>query len=59
MSADTDPMLSRLKRLPLRLRIAHLAALLRCEREGSARAAQLTALLRDQSAVATRDGSAR
>jgi hypothetical protein len=39
MSARTDPMLARLKPLPLRLRIAHLAALLRCGvvivREGS------------------------
>jgi hypothetical protein len=58
MSADTDPVLSRLMRLPLRLRIAHLVALLRCEREGSTRAAQLTALLCDQSAVATREGRA-
>jgi hypothetical protein len=30
MSARTDPMLARLRPLPLRLRIAHLAALLRC-----------------------------
>jgi len=57
MSADT--ILARLKPLAGKHRIAHLAALLRCEREGSTRAAQLTALLRDQSAVATRDGSAR
>ena len=56
MSADT--ILARLKPLAGKHRIAHLAALLRCEREGSARAAQLTALLRDQSAVATREGRA-
>ena len=30
MSARTEPMLARLSPLPLRLRIAHLAALLRC-----------------------------
>jgi hypothetical protein len=30
MSADVSAMLARLKPLPLRLRIAHLAALLRC-----------------------------
>jgi hypothetical protein len=58
MSAEADPMLSRLKRLPLRLRIAHLAALVRCEREGSARAAQLAALLRALSEAATKDGRA-
>ena len=37
--AEVDPMFSRLKRLPPRLRIAHLAALIRCGkvmiREGS------------------------
>jgi len=54
MSADT--VLVRLKPLAAKHRIAHLAALLRCEREGSARAAQLTALLRALSAVATSDG---
>jgi hypothetical protein len=33
MNASVDPMLLRLKRLPVRLRIAHLAALLRHERQ--------------------------
>jgi hypothetical protein len=33
MSSEADPMLSRLKILPLRLRIVHLAALLRRERQ--------------------------
>jgi hypothetical protein len=37
MSAAADPMLSRLKRLPARLRIAHLAALLRYERRANER----------------------
>ena len=32
MSRENDVMLARLKRLPVRLRIAHLAALLRHER---------------------------
>jgi hypothetical protein len=36
MSAEADPMLSRLKRLPARLRIAHVAALLRHERNAVA-----------------------
>jgi hypothetical protein len=40
-----DPMLARLRRLPLRLRIAHLAALVRCEAKGSLRARELTHLL--------------
>ena len=35
----------RLNVLPLRLRLAHLAALLRCERDGSARAAEIMAML--------------
>jgi hypothetical protein len=30
---ETDPLLARLRRLPVRLRIAHLAALLRHERQ--------------------------
>jgi hypothetical protein len=38
-------MLARLKRLPLRLRIAHLAALVRCEAKGSLRARELAHLL--------------
>jgi hypothetical protein len=40
-----DPMLARLKPLPSRLRLAQLAALLRCEVEGSPRAARLQQLL--------------
>jgi hypothetical protein len=47
---ESDPVLSRLKRLPRRLRIAHLAALLRCEAKG-ARRAELTRLLTAQSAA--------
>jgi hypothetical protein len=38
MSRQGDVMLARLKRLPVRLRIAHLAALLRWERQANARA---------------------
>jgi hypothetical protein len=38
MSRQGDVMLARLKRLPMRLRIAHLAALLRWERQENARA---------------------
>jgi hypothetical protein len=56
MSVDT--ILARLKPLASKHRIAHLAALLRCARGGSARAAQLTALLRAVPAAATRDGRA-
>jgi hypothetical protein len=33
MSVEADPMLVRLKRLPVRLRLAHLAALLRHARQ--------------------------
>jgi hypothetical protein len=51
MSADAS-MLARLKPLPLRLRIAHLATLLRCEADGSPRADELTRLLLLQSALA-------
>jgi len=47
---NADPMLARLTRLPVRLRIAHLAALIRCEATGSARAAELKHLLAVQSA---------
>jgi hypothetical protein len=36
MSSEADPMLSMLKVLPLRLRVAHLAALLRRERQAIA-----------------------
>ena len=42
---EADSMLSRLRRLPLRLRIAHLAAILRCEAEGSPRAGELRLLI--------------
>ena len=42
---ETDPILLRLKRLPVRLRIAHLAALIRCEPTGSPRAGELKHLL--------------
>ena len=41
----------RMKVLPLRLRVAHLAALIRQERRGSARAEALAVLLRDQLAA--------
>jgi hypothetical protein len=44
-----DPMLSRLRRLPPRLRIAHLAALLRCAAKDSPRAVDLKRLLAVQS----------
>jgi hypothetical protein len=47
---EADPVLARLKRLPLRLRIAHLAALIRCQAKGSPRAAGLKHLLAAQSA---------
>jgi hypothetical protein len=42
---ETDPLLARLRRLPVRLRIAHLAALIRCEAVGSPRAGELKHLL--------------
>jgi hypothetical protein len=32
MKGEADSMIARLKRLPLRLRLAHLAALIRCGR---------------------------
>ena len=35
MNAAVDPILLRLKRLPVRLRLAHLAALIRGEAAGS------------------------
>jgi hypothetical protein len=50
MSADVS-MLARLKPLPLRLRIAHLSALLRREADGSPRAGELMHLLSLQSAL--------
>ena len=51
MSED-DSMLARLRRLPPRLRVAHLMALLRRETNGSPRAAELTRLLAGQPALA-------
>jgi hypothetical protein len=42
---ETDPIFLRLKRLPVRLRIAHLIALIRCEPTGSPRAGELKHLL--------------
>jgi len=54
MSADADLILSRLRPLPLRLRIAHLSALLRHEADGSPRAGELMRLLLLQSAAAMR-----
>jgi hypothetical protein len=49
--AEAEPVLVRLKPIPIRLRIVHLAALIRHEREGSQRAVELTALLCVQSAA--------
>jgi len=45
MNGTADPMLAKLKVLPSRLRIAHLAALIRCEPTGSPRAGALKHLL--------------
>jgi hypothetical protein len=45
----------RMKVLPLRLRVAHLTALIRQERSGSARAEALAVLLRDQLAALAED----
>jgi hypothetical protein len=42
---EIDPVLARLKRLPPRLRVAHLAALIRGEADGSPRAGALKHLL--------------
>jgi hypothetical protein len=56
MSADLDRIRARLEPLASKHRIAHLAALIRREREGSVRAAQLSALLRALSGAAKRDG---
>ena len=58
MSTEAARIRVRLKPLASKHRIAHLAALIRCEPKGSIRAAQLAALLRALSAVATRDGRA-
>jgi hypothetical protein len=46
MSTDPDRIRARLRPLASKHRIAHLAALIRRERKGSARRAQLLALLR-------------
>jgi hypothetical protein len=54
MSGKADPTLARLKRLPPRLRVAHLAALLRSETDGSPRAAELKRLHAAQSAFKDR-----
>jgi hypothetical protein len=51
MRPRADVMLARLRPLPPRLRIAHLAALLRREANGSPRSARLKQLLVAQSAV--------
>ena len=51
MSGEADSRLARMRRLPPRLRIAHLAALLRSETNGSPRAAELTRLLAVQPAL--------
>jgi hypothetical protein len=50
-SVGAEPVLIRLQPIPLRLRIAHLSALIRYEREGSQRKAELTTLLHVQSAA--------
>jgi hypothetical protein len=50
MSADVSAMRARLEPLPVRLRIAHLAALIRREAKGSLRAGELKHLLAAQSA---------
>ena len=52
MSGEADLALTRLKRLPPRLRVAHLAALLRFAADGSPRSAELKQLLAGQSAFA-------
>ena len=51
MNTDVSRLPVRMMRLPLRLRLAHLRALIRRERVASQRRHQLVALLRDQSAV--------
>ena len=45
MNGDRTVELGRLRRLPPRLRVAHLAALLRWEADGSPRAVELKHLL--------------
>jgi hypothetical protein len=51
MSASPMPLRQKMKPLPLRLRLAHLRALVRQEPAGTKRALALTALLREQLAA--------
>ncbi|HZE53941.1 MAG TPA: hypothetical protein VE111_11815 [Bradyrhizobium sp.] len=51
MNTDVSRLPVRMMRLPLRLRLAHLRALIRREPASSRRRHALVALLRDQSAV--------
>jgi hypothetical protein len=51
MNTDVSRLPVRMKRLPLRLRLAHLRALIRREPAPSQRRDELVALLRDQSAA--------
>jgi hypothetical protein len=51
MNTDVSRLPVRMMRLPLRLRLAHLRALIRQERGPSQRRRELIALLRDQSAA--------
>lgn len=53
---DTVLMREKLRSLPLRHRLAHLAALIRAEREGSTRTEALASLLRDQMRAMLREG---
>ena len=48
MNTDVSRLPVRMMRLPLRLRLAHLRALIRQERAPSQRRHELVALLRDQ-----------
>jgi hypothetical protein len=52
MNGEADSRLARMKRLPPRLRVVHLAALLRSEADGTLRAAELARLLAAQPALA-------
>jgi hypothetical protein len=58
MSASMATMMTRMKPLPRRHRIAHLRALLRLHGEGSARGRELAALLHAE-ITAHSDGEAR
>jgi hypothetical protein len=51
MNSNVSGLGIRMKRLPLRLRLAHLRALIRREPAGSIRTHELVALLRDQLAA--------